>query len=63
MKAFEKFGKYLGIAFQITDDILGIWGNDKKTGKPKGNDIRKKKKSLPIVFLCRKAMNGERNCY
>ncbi len=51
LEAFEKFGKYLGIAFQITDDILGIWGNDNKTGKPQGNDIRKRKKSLPIV-LC-----------
>ena len=50
LDVFEKFGKYLGIAFQITDDILGIWGNDKKTGKPQGNDIRKRKKSLPIVF-------------
>ena len=50
LDGFRKFGKYLGIAFQITDDILGIWGNDKKTGKPQGNDIRKKKKSLPIVF-------------
>ena len=50
LDAFEKFGRYLGIAFQITDDILGIWGNDRKTGKPRGNDIRKRKKSLPIVF-------------
>jgi len=50
LDAFEKFGRYLGIAFQITDDILGIWGNDSKTGKPRGNDIRKRKKSLPIVF-------------
>ena len=38
---FERFGMFLGIAFQIKDDILGIWGNDGKTGKPKGNDIRK----------------------
>jgi geranylgeranyl diphosphate synthase, type I len=50
LEGFSQFGRYLGIAFQITDDILGIWGNDKKTGKPRGNDIRKKKKSLPIVF-------------
>ena len=50
LEGFREFGRYLGIAFQITDDILGIWGDDKKTGKPRGNDIRKKKKSLPIVF-------------
>ena len=47
---FEKFGRFLGIAFQIKDDILGIWGNNAKTGKPNGNDIRKRKKSLPIIF-------------
>jgi len=57
LDGFKRFGKYLGIAFQITDDILGIWGNDKKTGKPKGNDIRKKKKSLPIVFCMQEGKN------
>ncbi|MCL6088338.1 MAG: polyprenyl synthetase family protein [Actinobacteria bacterium] len=48
---FKNFGKYLGLAFQIRDDILGIWGNDKKTGKPSGNDLRKKKKSFPVVYV------------
>lgn len=49
VKYFKDFGKNLGLAFQIKDDILGIWGNDKKTGKPSGNDIKKKKKSFPVV--------------
>ncbi|MHB1346738.1 MAG: polyprenyl synthetase family protein [Candidatus Humimicrobiaceae bacterium] len=47
---FKLFGNYLGIAFQIRDDILGIWGNEDMTGKPHASDIRKRKKSLPIVF-------------
>ncbi|MCD4670438.1 MAG: polyprenyl synthetase family protein [Actinomycetia bacterium] len=51
LDSFERFGKYLGIAFQIIDDILGIWGKDGRTGKPQGSDIRKRKKSLPIVFF------------
>ncbi|MDD5660100.1 MAG: polyprenyl synthetase family protein, partial [Actinomycetota bacterium] len=42
---FKIFGNYLGIAFQIRDDILGIWGSEDKTGKPHASDIRKKKKS------------------
>lgn len=50
LEPFEKFGRYLGLAFQIRDDILGIWGNNKETGKLQGNDIRKRKKTLPIVF-------------
>jgi len=49
VKHFRDFGRNLGLAFQIKDDILGIWGNDKKTGKPSGNDIKKKKKSFPVV--------------
>ncbi len=49
-KAFGELGFNLGLAFQIKDDVLGIWGNDKKTGKPKASDIRKKKKSFPVVF-------------
>ena len=51
IKPFKTFGKYMGIAFQTRDDILGIWGNDKKTGKPNGNDLKKKKKSLPVVYV------------
>ena len=48
--SFKKFGNFLGIAFQIRDDILGIWGSEDKTGKPFASDIKKKKKSLPIVI-------------
>ncbi len=50
LEEFKNLGLNIGLAFQIKDDVLGIWGNDKKTGKPKGNDIKKKKKSFPIVF-------------
>lgn len=52
---FRNFGSNLGLAFQIRDDILGIWGNDKKTGKPMGSDIQRRKKSLPIVYALEKA--------
>ena len=50
LKAFNDFGKYLGFVFQITDDILGIWGTESKTGKPVGADIIRKKNSLPIIM-------------
>jgi len=52
---FRFFGKNLGLAFQIRDDILGIWGNGQKTGKPLGSDIQRRKKSLPIVYALEKA--------
>jgi geranylgeranyl diphosphate synthase type I len=46
---FETFGRELGLAFQIRDDVLGIWGEGSATGKPVGADIARKKKSLPVV--------------
>lgn len=44
-----QFGQAIGLAFQIQDDILGIWGDPAVTGKPAGNDILNRKKSLPLL--------------
>jgi geranylgeranyl diphosphate synthase type I len=44
-----EFGGHVGLAFQITDDLLGIWGAPEVTGKPVRADLRARKKSLPIV--------------
>jgi geranylgeranyl diphosphate synthase type I len=46
---YRRFGENLGLAFQIVDDILGIWGDPQVTGKPAADDIRQRKKTLPIV--------------
>ena len=43
------FGRHLGLAFQMRDDILGIWGDPAKTGKSVGSDIARQKKSLPLL--------------
>jgi geranylgeranyl diphosphate synthase type I len=48
--AYRLFGEELGLTFQIVDDILGMWGEEAVTGKPAGNDLRRKKKTLPVVF-------------
>ncbi len=48
-KHISSFGKNIGLLFQIRDDLLGVWGTD-KTGKPVGADIKRKKKSLPIIL-------------
>lgn len=44
-------GEGLGLAFQIKDDLLGIWGQADVTGKPVADDIRRRKKSLPVVYV------------
>ncbi len=43
------FGAHAGLAFQLTDDLLGIWGSPAVTGKPVRSDLRTRKKSLPVV--------------
>jgi geranylgeranyl diphosphate synthase type I len=43
------FGEHIGLAFQHVDDLLGIWGKPKTTGKPVFSDLRNRKKSLPVV--------------
>jgi geranylgeranyl diphosphate synthase type I len=48
-KNLGAFGAYAGLAFQLTDDLLGIWGAPETTGKPVRSDLRARKKSLPVV--------------
>lgn len=47
---YSDFGLNIGIAFQIHDDILGIWGNSSITGKSVATDILSRKKSLPVLY-------------
>jgi geranylgeranyl diphosphate synthase type I len=49
------FGEFLGLAFQVVDDWLGIWGDESQTGKSAASDLVEGKKSLPVVF-------GLKNC-
>lgn len=47
---YAAFGRDLGLAFQIQDDILGIWGDEALTGKSAATDIATRKKSLPVLY-------------
>ena len=49
VQAFADFGWHLGLAFQVQDDILGIWGEPAITGKPAGDDLIARKKTLPVL--------------
>lgn len=57
-QALQQFGRQIGLAFQIQDDVLGIWGNPLVTGKAAGNDILRKKKSLPMLHALNHAQTG-----
>jgi geranylgeranyl diphosphate synthase type I len=48
-RRLARYGTHLGIAYQLNDDLLGIWGSPEATGKPVLSDLRTKKKSLPVV--------------
>ncbi|MEU0005502.1 polyprenyl synthetase family protein [Streptomyces sp. NPDC006314] len=45
----DRAGRHLGIAFQLVDDVLGIWGDPAVTGKPVGGDLRQGKKTFPVL--------------
>ena len=47
--ALTRFGMHLGLAFQLVDDLLGIWGEPDHTGKPRRSDLRARKKNGPVV--------------
>jgi geranylgeranyl diphosphate synthase type I len=50
VEALAGFGEQLGLAFQLVDDLLGIWGVEAVTGKPVRSDLRARKKSMPVVL-------------
>lgn len=55
VKAFAEYGLNLGLAFQVQDDILGIWGNETITGKSAATDITTRKKTLPVLYALPKS--------
>jgi len=60
-ETYRSFGHYLGLAFQVQDDILGIWGDENVTGKSAVSDLVEGKNSLPILAgLGRKGKFAER---
>ncbi|CAD75219.1 polyprenyl synthase [Rhodopirellula baltica SH 1] len=53
VEAFARFGNDLGIAFQIADDFLDLWGDDDDVGKTLGTDLQQGKITLPLIRLLR----------
>jgi geranylgeranyl diphosphate synthase type I len=57
--AYHRFGWALGLAFQLNDDLLGIWGDEQATGK-EPSDLAKRKKTLPLIYAVERAAPQER---
>lgn len=57
LEALRRFGENLGVAFQIRDDLLDIWGEEATLGKPVGSDLREGIATLPF-FLAQEKGRG-----
>ena len=57
--SLDRFGRDLGVAFQIADDLLDLWGEELDTGKTLGTDLEKQKLTLPVIHLLRTSSPGE----
>lgn len=55
IEVLREYGKFLGRAFQITDDILGTFGDKNATGKPVASDIKQGKKTILLLYALRNA--------
>jgi geranylgeranyl pyrophosphate synthase len=60
LEALAEFGLNTGIAFQITDDLLDIIGNEKMTDKTLGSDVDKSKPTLAVIHLLKAMDQGEK---
>ncbi len=61
LKSLSSFGLNAGIAFQITDDVLDITGDERKTGKTLGSDVDKSKLTLAAIHLLKVADESKKN--
>lgn len=57
---YRAFGWDLGLAFQVNDDLLGIWGDERLTGK-EPSDIARRKKTLPVIYAHEHAVPADRD--
>ena len=58
--AMAEYGRFVGLAFQIRDDILGVFGDPAKTGKPVGSDLYRGKKTVLLLYGLEKSSGQDR---
>lgn len=60
IEAYRHFGYHLGLAFQMADDVKGSFWTSAASGKPEAGDIRKRKKTLPLIWALQNASDADR---
>jgi octaprenyl-diphosphate synthase len=60
VEELDRYGRELGIAFQIADDLLDVTGEEDATGKSLGTDLAKQKPTLPLIHTLREATPADR---
>ena len=60
VEQMTEYGRCLGIAFQIADDLLDITGDEETTGKSLGTDLEKQKPTLPLIHVWQQSSESER---
>lgn len=60
IEAYRHFGYHLGLAFQMADDVKGSFWTSAASGKPEAGDIRKRKKTLPLIWALQHASDADR---
>jgi geranylgeranyl diphosphate synthase type II len=63
LRALTRFGRNIGLAFQIVDDILNVEGTILELGKPVGSDARKKKMTYPLLYGIEAARQKKDDCF
>lgn len=61
IKVLAQFGKYMGIAFQLIDDVLDLSGNPEEIGKNLGDDLAEGKPTLPLLYAMKKGSDEQKN--
>jgi geranylgeranyl diphosphate synthase type I len=60
IEAYRRFGYDLGMAFQMADDVKGSFWSSTESGKPEAGDVRRRKKTLPLVWALAHAADEDR---
>jgi geranylgeranyl diphosphate synthase, type I len=61
IRALQRYGTLIGEAFQLRDDLLGVFGDPERTGKPLGDDLRERKATSVVVLARELASSGQRD--